>query len=43
MPYRIQNKKITKEIIKKAEDSMKLVGLEKLKNNLATKMSGGQQ
>jgi lipoprotein-releasing system ATP-binding protein len=43
MPYRIQNKKITKEIIKKAEDSMKLVGLEKVKNNLATKMSGGQQ
>ena len=43
MPYRIQNKRITKEIIKKAEDSMKLVGLEKVKNNLATKMSGGQQ
>lgn len=43
MPYRIQNKKITKEIIKKAEDTMKLVGLEKVKNNLATKMSGGQQ
>jgi lipoprotein-releasing system ATP-binding protein len=43
MPYRIQNKKITKEIIKKAEESMKLVGLEKVKNNLATKMSGGQQ
>ncbi len=43
MPYRIQNKKITKEIIKKAEDTMRLVGLEKVKNNLATKMSGGQQ
>ena len=43
MPYRIQNKKITKEIIKRAEDTMKLVGLEKVKNNLATRMSGGQQ
>ncbi len=43
MPYRIQNKKITKDIIRKAEDTMKLVGLEKVKNNPATKMSGGQQ
>jgi lipoprotein-releasing system ATP-binding protein len=43
MPFRIQNRKITKEIIQKAEETMKLVGLEKVKNNLATKMSGGQQ
>jgi lipoprotein-releasing system ATP-binding protein len=43
MPYRIQNRKITKDIIKKAEETMRLVGLEKVKNNLATKMSGGQQ
>ena len=43
MPYRIQNKKITKDIIRKAEDTMNLVGLEKVKNNPATKMSGGQQ
>lgn len=43
MPYRIQNGKVTKEIIKKAEDMLKLVGLEKVKNNPATKMSGGQQ
>jgi lipoprotein-releasing system ATP-binding protein len=43
MPYRIQNGKVNKEIIQKAEDIMKLVGLEKVKNNLATKMSGGQQ
>lgn len=43
MPFRIQNGKVTKEIIKKAEETMKLVGLEKVKNNLATKMSGGQQ
>ena len=43
MPYRILNGKVTKEIIAKAEDTLKLVGLEKVKNNLATKMSGGQQ
>lgn len=43
MPYRIQHGKVTKEIIKKAEELLKLVGLEKVKNNMATKMSGGQQ
>ena len=43
MPYQIQNKKITKEIVKRAEDTMKLVGLEKVIHNPATKMSGGQQ
>lgn len=43
MPYRIQNGKITKEIKERAEELLKLVGLEKVKNNLATRMSGGQQ
>jgi len=43
MPFEIQHGKVTKEIVKKAEDYMKLVGLEDVKNNLATKMSGGQQ
>jgi len=43
MPYRIQNGKVTKEIIAKAEDTLRLVGLEKVKNNMANKMSGGQQ
>lgn len=43
LPYQIQNKKVTKEIIKKAEDTLDLVGLYKVRNNLATKMSGGQQ
>lgn len=43
MPYRIQNGKVTKEILLKAQDTMKLVGLEKVMNNLATRMSGGQQ
>ncbi|MBH1940776.1 ABC transporter ATP-binding protein [Mobilitalea sibirica] len=43
MPYRIQNGKVSKEIVRKAEEIMNLVGLEKVKNNMATKMSGGQQ
>lgn len=43
MPYEIKHGKVTKEIKKKAEDYLKLVGLESVKNNLATKMSGGQQ
>ncbi len=43
MPYLIKNGKVTKEIKQRAEESMKLVGLEDVKNNLSTKMSGGQQ
>lgn len=43
IPYEIKNGKVTKEIIQKAEDYLKFVGLENVKNNLATKMSGGQQ
>ena len=43
MPVRIKGKKITPEILKKAHDLMDLVGLSKVKNNLATQMSGGQQ
>lgn len=43
LPYEIKHGKITKEIKSKAEEYMKLVGLEKVKNNMATKMSGGQQ
>ncbi len=43
MPYEIKYGKVSKEIKTKAEDYMKLVGLENVKNNLATKMSGGQQ
>jgi len=43
MPYEIKNSKISKEMKEKAEDYLKLVGLESVKNNLATKMSGGQQ
>ena len=43
MPYLIKNGKATKEIKERAEESLRLVGLEDVKNNLSTKMSGGQQ
>lgn len=43
MPVRIKGQKITPEVLKKAHDLMDLVGLSKVKNNLATQMSGGQQ
>lgn len=43
LPYNIKNSKPSKEIIKKAEELLCLVGLDKVKNNIATKMSGGQQ
>lgn len=43
MPYLIKNNKPTKEVVERAEELMDLVGLTKVRNNLATKMSGGQQ
>ena len=43
MPYRIGGGKVTGEIIDKAKEYLTLVGLEKVINNNATKMSGGQQ
>jgi lipoprotein-releasing system ATP-binding protein len=43
MPYMIGNSKPSKEIIKRADELLDLVGLSKVKNNLATNMSGGQQ
>ncbi|MGO1368752.1 MAG: ABC transporter ATP-binding protein [Senegalia sp. (in: firmicutes)] len=43
MPYRISGKKVTKEVRKRAEDLIEFVGLTKVKDNLATDMSGGQQ
>lgn len=43
MPYRIKNGGTSKEIVARADQLMDLVGLAKVKNNLATKMSGGQQ
>ncbi len=43
MPYRIGGGPANKEIKDKAMELMKIVGLEKVMNNNATKMSGGQQ
>ena len=43
MPYRISGKKLTKEVIERAEELLKIVGLTSVKNNLAVNMSGGQQ
>ena len=43
IPYKIQNKTVSKEIIDKANELIDLVGLTKVKDNLATNLSGGQQ
>ncbi|HQM97022.1 MAG TPA: ABC transporter ATP-binding protein [Clostridia bacterium] len=43
MPYNIQKKPVTKEVMDRAKERLKLVGLEKVMNNPSTKMSGGQQ
>lgn len=43
MPLRISGKKITREVMNRANELLDLVGLTKVKNNLATQMSGGQQ
>lgn len=43
MPYYIKNKNIDNKLEKRAHELMDLVGLSKVKNNLAGNMSGGQQ
>lgn len=43
MPYRIMGKKIDDKVMERANELIELVGLSKVKNNLATQMSGGQQ
>ncbi|MDQ2087420.1 ABC transporter ATP-binding protein [Herbivorax sp. ANBcel31] len=44
IPYMIRNNgKVSDEIRKRAEELMELVGISKVKNNLAVNMSGGQQ
>ncbi len=43
MPYRILGKKIDDKVLARANELIDLVGLTKVKNNLATQMSGGQQ
>ncbi len=43
MPYKIQNYKVPKEVDEWADEILNFVGLTKVKNNLSTNMSGGQQ
>jgi lipoprotein-releasing system ATP-binding protein len=43
MPYRIQQPRIPSDIINRAEDLFELVGISRVINNPATRMSGGQQ
>jgi lipoprotein-releasing system ATP-binding protein len=43
MPYRISKKPITTEVMNRANELLDIVGLTKVKNNLAVNMSGGQQ
>ncbi|MDR7855551.1 ABC transporter ATP-binding protein [Tissierella sp.] len=43
MPYRIKHNKVTKEAKNRANELIDIVGLSKVKNNMATDISGGQQ
>lgn len=43
MPHRIKTGTVTKVIVEEAEEIMRIVGLEKVRNNPSSKMSGGQQ
>ncbi|MGL5415265.1 MAG: ABC transporter ATP-binding protein [Clostridium sp.] len=43
MPYRLSGKKVTKEVLDRAEKLLEIVNLTSVKNNKATDLSGGQQ
>ncbi len=43
IPYLISNRSVSSQIKKRADDLFELVGISKVKNNQATRMSGGQQ
>ncbi|TCS82078.1 ABC transporter ATP-binding protein [Tepidibacillus fermentans] len=43
LPYQIKSGKVSKDIIKRANELLDLVDLSNVKNNLATEISGGQQ
>lgn len=43
IPWRIRHNRVPKEVEKRADELMDLVGLSKVKKNLAGRMSGGQQ
>ncbi len=43
LPYKISKKPITEDILNRANELLEIVGLAKVKHNLAINMSGGQQ
>ena len=43
MPYRIRHGQVSRKELARADEIMDLVGLSKVRHNLATRMSGGQQ
>ena len=43
MPYKISKKIINEEVINRAKELLKIVGLEKYMNTLSSNLSGGQQ
>lgn len=43
IPYQIGGKKVTGETLKRADEIFEMLGIAKVKNNPAMKMSGGQQ
>jgi len=43
IPYQIGGQKVTSDTLKRADELFEMLGIEKVKGNLATKMSGGQQ
>ena len=43
IPYNIYGGNPTKEVLARADDLFEIMGIDKVKNNLSTKMSGGQQ
>ncbi len=43
LPYRIKNGKVDKEAIERAKYLIDMVGISKIKDNLSTDISGGQQ
>lgn len=43
MPFNIKHNRPDKEILKRADELFEMIGISKVKNNMANKMSGGQQ
>ena len=43
IPYLIQKRRLTKEILKRVDELFEMLGISDVKHNPATKMSGGQQ